>query len=128
MKKSEASRTFWLAGGLVEKLGEGCRSKQETKNEKRGAVLMRSSENPPQLNKIPKIKKENAVVCGDCICNLIRNLVDGVAVRSVLFCGCGCGCGCTTAQHSTAQRSTAQHSTTLWLRYNATVSEEAVSG
>lgn len=32
------------------------------------------------------------------------------------------------AQHSTAQHSAAQHSTTLWLRYNATVSEEAVSG
>lgn len=31
--------------------------KQARKNEKRGAVLMRSSENPPQLNKIPKIKK-----------------------------------------------------------------------
>lgn len=55
MKKSEASRTFSLAGGLVEKLGEGCRSKQEKKVriEKRGVVLrLRSSENPPQLNKI----------------------------------------------------------------------------
>lgn len=41
MKKSEASRTFFLAGGLIEKLGEGCRSKQEKKVriEKRGAVL-----------------------------------------------------------------------------------------
>lgn len=29
--------------------------------------------------------------------------MDGVAVRSVLFCGCGCGYGCMTAQHSTAQ-------------------------
>lgn len=55
MKKSEASRTFLLAGGSHEKLGEGCRSKQEQKVriEKRGAVLrLRSSENPPQLNKI----------------------------------------------------------------------------
>lgn len=35
MKKSEASRTFLLAGGLVEKLGEGCRSKQEKKSKNR---------------------------------------------------------------------------------------------
>lgn len=82
-------------------------SKQETKNEKRGAALMRSSENPPQLNKIPKIKKENAVVCGDCICNLIRNLVDGVAVRSVLFADADAGAD--VRQHSIAQHSAAQH-------------------
>lgn len=63
MKKSEASRTFLLAGGLVKKKAGGGvpkQGKQEKKVriEKRGAVLrLRSSENPPQLNKIPKIKK-----------------------------------------------------------------------
>lgn len=57
--------------------------------------------------------------------------MDGVAVRSVLFADAGAGADVrqhSTAQHSTAQHSAAQHSTTLWLRYNATVSEEAVSG
>lgn len=39
MKKSEASRTFLLAGGLVEKLGEGCRSKQEKKEKAKNVVL-----------------------------------------------------------------------------------------
>lgn len=75
---------------------------------------------------LPKIKTENAVVCGDCICNLIRNLVDGVAVRSVLFADADAGAD--VRQHSIAQHNTTQHNTTLWLRYNATVSEEAVSG
>lgn len=58
---------------------------------------------------LPKIKTENAVVCGDCICNLIRNLVDGVAVRSVLFADADADAD--VRQHSIAQHSTAQHST-----------------
>lgn len=62
MKKSEASRTFLLAGGvLLKSWGRGAEARQARKKvriEKRGAVLrLRSSENPPQLNKIPKIKK-----------------------------------------------------------------------
>lgn len=57
---------------------------------------------------LPKIKTENAVVCGDCICNLIRNLVDGVAVRSVLFADADAGAD--VRQHSsTAQHNTTQH-------------------
>lgn len=58
---------------------------------------------------LPKIKTENAVVCGDCICNLIRNLVDGVAVRSVLFADADAGAD--VRQHSIAQHSAAQYST-----------------
>lgn len=59
MKKSEASRTLFARWGVsLKSWGRGAEaSKQETKNEKRGAALMRSSENPPQLNKMPKIKK-----------------------------------------------------------------------
>lgn len=52
--------------------------------------------------------------------------MDGVAVRCVLFADADAGAD--VRQHSIAQHSAAQHSTTLWLRYNATVSEEAVSG
>lgn len=54
--------------------------------------------------------------------------MDGVAVRSVLFADADAGADVrqhSIAQHSAAQHSTAQH---FWLRYNATVSEEAVSG
>lgn len=40
MKKSEASRTFLLAGGLIEKLGEGCRSKQASKKQKTKNVVL----------------------------------------------------------------------------------------
>lgn len=55
MKKSEASRTFSLAGGVsLKSWGRGAEAskKKKVRIEKRGAVLMRSSENPPQLNKI----------------------------------------------------------------------------
>lgn len=56
MKKSEASRTFLLAGGvLLKSWGRGAEAskKKKVRIEKRGAVLrLRSSENPPQLNKI----------------------------------------------------------------------------
>lgn len=90
-------------------------ARKKSKNRKTWccAVRLRSSENPPQLNKIhvhlPKIKTENAVVCGDCICNLIRNLVDGVAVRSVLFADADPGAD--VRQHSIVQHSAAQHNT-----------------